>query len=94
MIYYPIIKENNKCFIENNINSQFENLFPIEYCIINYTSESFSNSPINNIYSISPITNNIYLSGIFGANNLNKLKEYNITYIIIVQNINYRILKI
>lgn len=91
MIYYPIIKENNKCFIENNINSQFENLFPNEYCIINYTSESFSNSPINNIYSnspvdelfsISPITNNIYLSGIFGANNLNKLKEYNITYII------------
>ena len=91
MIYYPIIKENNKCFIENNITSQFENLFPNEYCIINYTSESFSNSPINNIYSnspvdelfsISPITNNIYLSGIFGANNLNKLKEYNITYII------------
>ena len=109
MIYYPIIKENNKCFIENNINSQFENLFPNEYCIINYTSESVSNSPINNIYSnspvdelfsispinniysnspvdelfsISPITNNIYLSGIFGANNLNKLKEYNITYII------------
>ena len=110
MIYYPLIKENDKCFIENNINNQFVNLFPIEYCIINYTSESFSNSPLDNInsqivnlfpkdiknytsesfsnspvnelFSISPITNNIYLSGIFGANNLNKLKEYNITYII------------
>ena len=102
MIYYPLIKE-------SNINSQFENLFPNEYCIINYTTESFYNSPVDNIFSnlpdvelfsnspinnissnstideffyISPITNNIYLSGICGANNLNKLKEYNITYII------------
>ena len=44
MIYYPLIKE-------SNINSQFENLFPNEYCIINYTTESFYNSPVDNIFS-------------------------------------------
>ena len=58
--------------------------YAIEYATINFTKniiEPFAEYD-NEFYKISPITNNIYLSGVMIAQDINKIKEYNINCII------------
>ena len=69
--------------------------YPTEYAIVNFgenfnenldkTIESFTDIIISEkllFLKISPITNNIYLSGIMVAQDINKIKEYNISCIV------------
>jgi len=84
MSYYPFIKDNYRCFINQNIE-EMTNLFPIEHYIIKKTIKIKSYT--SDFLNISLITDSnappyIYLSGINGAKNLDKIKEYNITFIL------------
>ena len=73
MSYYPFIK---------NYMGHISDVFPVQYYIIKKTLGLFPKSSTSEFLKISPITDNIYLSGINGANNLDEIKIYNITYII------------
>ena len=70
-----------------------DEIYPIEYASVNFSKplEKFtetvdlpdvSDVDISEFYKISPITNNIYLSGIMVAQDINKIKEYNINCIV------------
>ena len=87
-MYYPI--NIGASSVERN------DLYPIEYAAVNFSKpiekmiESFTDVTVSNknlpdiseFFKISQITDNIYLSGVMVAQDINKIKEYNISCIV------------
>ena len=72
-------------FITNTLGNISENmtmLFSPQYHLIKNGSQLFPKSSSYYFLNITPITDNIYLSGIHGAMDINQINKYNIVNII------------